>query len=218
MEARAGRGATSPRSPLHLARAALHSERREPPISRPSRPQLAAISQGSAIAPLARPEATYLRRAAFLQKNLWVTPYRPAERFPGGDFPSQNPERDGLPKWTAADRLIDGVDLVLWHVFGVTHTVREARPHRPCEPACDLGAISRTAIHATSPVSTCMQLPAPCDLATISPRPPQVRTEDYPIMPCEHVGFTLKPCGFFDAAPCTDVPCLACAEPPKSRL
>ena len=136
MEARAGRGATSPRSRRHLARTTLHSERREPPISRPSRPQLAAISQGSAIAPLARPEATYLRRAAFLQKNLWVTPYRPAERFPGGDFPSQNPERDGLPKWTAADRLIDGVDLVLWHVFGVTHTVREARPPAPSLRAC----------------------------------------------------------------------------------
>ena len=29
---------------------------------------------------------------------------------------------------------------------------------------------------------------------------------------------SLSPCGFFDAAPCTDVPCLACAEPPKSRL
>ena len=26
--------------------------------------------------------------------------------------------------------------------------------------------------------------------------PNQVRTEDYPIMPAEHVSFALKPCGF----------------------
>ena len=127
---------------------------------------------GSSIAPLARPEATYLRRAAFLQRNLWVTPYRPAERFPGGDFPNQNPERDGLPVWTAADRSIDGADLVVWHVFGLTHCVR---------------------------------------------------AEDYPVMPAERVGFALKPCGFFDRAPCTDVPCDACAarppeQPPTSKL
>ena len=29
------------------------------------------------------------RRAVFLTRNLWVTPYRAAERYPGGDFPNQ---------------------------------------------------------------------------------------------------------------------------------
>jgi len=50
-----------------------------------------------------------------------------------------------------------------------------------------------------------------------------VRAEDYPVMPAERVGFALKPCGFFDRAPCTDVPCDACAarpeqQPPTSKL
>ena len=47
-----------------------------------------------------------------------------------------------------------------------------------------------------------------------------VRPEDYPVMPCERVGFALKPLGFFDASPCVDVPCDACAArgAPKSKL
>ncbi|BDA50132.1 Primary amine oxidase [Coccomyxa sp. Obi] len=33
-----------------------------------------------------------------------------------------------------------------------------------------------------------------------------VRTEDFPVMPVEHVGFTLKPFGFFDSNPGVDIP------------
>ena len=123
---------------------------------------------GSSVAPACDPAAPYLDRASFLHKNLWVTRYRPEERFPGGDFPNQRPPSmpDGLAHWVARDDGLDGADVVLWHVFGVTHTVR---------------------------------------------------TEDAPVMPCEHVGFHLKPCGFFDSSPCIDVPCEAC-NGPRARL
>ena len=33
-----------------------------------------------------------------------------------------------------------------------------------------------------------------------------VRPEDWPVMPCEYTGFTLKPVGFFDRNPALDVP------------
>ncbi len=33
-----------------------------------------------------------------------------------------------------------------------------------------------------------------------------VRTEDWPIMPVERIGFMLRPVGFFDRAPSVDVP------------
>lgn len=95
------------------------------------------------------------RRATFAAKALWVTPYREDERYPTGDFPNQHAGDGGLPEWTAADRNVDGENLVVWHTVGLTHF----------------------------------------------PRP-----EDWPIMPVDHVGFRLRPEGFFDRSPVLDVP------------
>ncbi|PXY20789.1 primary-amine oxidase [Prauserella muralis] len=94
-------------------------------------------------------------RATFATKHLWVTRYDPAQRYPAGEKVNQHPGGAGLPAWTAADRGIDGEDIVLWHTFGLTHF----------------------------------------------PRP-----EDWPVMPVDYAGFTLKPFGFFDRNPTLDVP------------
>jgi primary-amine oxidase len=32
------------------------------------------------------------------------------------------------------------------------------------------------------------------------------RLEDWPVMPVEHIGFTLKPHGFFNCSPAIDIP------------
>ncbi len=94
-------------------------------------------------------------RATFASRHLWVTRYDPAQRYPAGDFVNQNPGGAGLPAWVAADRELDGQDVVVWHTFGTTHF----------------------------------------------PRP-----EDWPVMPVDYTGFTLKPVGFFDRNPALDVP------------
>ncbi|MCF2527932.1 primary-amine oxidase [Yinghuangia sp. KLBMP8922] len=107
---------------------------------------------------LADEQSSIRARAAFAAKHLWVTRYDPAERFPAGDLVNQHPGGAGLPAWTAADRDIDGQDIVLWHTFGLTHF----------------------------------------------PRP-----EDWPVMPVDYAGFTLKPVGFFDRNPTLDVPSTA---------
>ncbi|MDT3397740.1 primary-amine oxidase [Streptomyces sp. B1866] len=104
---------------------------------------------------LADPSSSVYARAAFATRHLWVTRYDPDERYPAGDFVNQHPGGAGLPAWTAADRPLDGEDIVLWHTFGLTHF----------------------------------------------PRP-----EDWPVMPVDHAGFTLKPVGFFDRNPTLDVP------------
>lgn len=94
-------------------------------------------------------------RATFAAKHLWVTRFSEDERFPAGDLVNQSPPGQGLPAYTAADRDIDGADIVVWHTFGLTHF----------------------------------------------PRP-----EDWPVMPVDTCGFTLKPSGFFDRNPTLDVP------------
>lgn len=78
--------------------------------------------------------AQFLRRAQFLQHQLWVTPFAADERFPGGDFPNQCMTVEGLPKWTEANRNVADTDIVMWHIFGVTHCPRpEEWPIMPVE-------------------------------------------------------------------------------------
>ena len=51
-----------------------------------------------------------------------------------GVFPNQNPHVDGLTKWTLRDESLVDADLVVWHVFGVTHV---------SILACEIGVISK---------------------------------------------------------------------------
>jgi primary-amine oxidase len=83
---------------------------------------------------LASPDSSVGRRATFATRNLWVTPYEPAERRAAGDHPNQHVGGDGLPTWTAPDRDLVDTDVVLWHTFGVTHIPRpEDWPVMPVE-------------------------------------------------------------------------------------
>ena len=104
---------------------------------------------------LADPASPLAARAGFAANHLWVTRYDHAERYSAGDFVNQHHGGAGLPAYAAADRDIDGADIVVWHTFGLTHF----------------------------------------------PRP-----EDWPIMPVDTAGFTLRPVGFFDGNPTLDVP------------
>ncbi|WP_218080673.1 primary-amine oxidase [Anthocerotibacter panamensis] len=110
---------------------------------------------GENVLPFAHPDSSILKRAGFLTKHLWVTPYEPEEHYPAGDYPNQHPGGEGLPRWTQANRPLENTDLVVWYNFGHHHL----------------------------------------------PRP-----EDWPVMPVAHIGFLLKPTGFFDRNPALDVP------------
>jgi len=73
---------------------------------------------------LADPASPLAARAGFATRALWVTRYDPAQRYPAGDFVNQSPGGGGLPAYVAADRDLDGQDIVVWHTFGPTHVVR----------------------------------------------------------------------------------------------
>jgi primary-amine oxidase len=104
---------------------------------------------------LADSSSSIARRAAFATKHLWVTRYDSEERFPAGELINQHPGGAGLPAFVAADRPIEGEDIVVWHTLGTTHFPR---------------------------------------------------TEDWPVMPVDRCGFSLRPAGFFDRNPTLDVP------------
>ena len=74
--------------------------------------------------PFALPDSWVRKRAGFLNAHLWVTPYSDTERYAAGDYPNQSKGGDGLPQWTAANRPLDGRDVVLWYTMGITHNPR----------------------------------------------------------------------------------------------
>ncbi len=74
--------------------------------------------------PFASPNAWWRKRARFVDHHVWVTPYRPDERYGAGDYPNQSRGGDGLIHWTEQDRPIEDTDVVLWYTFGHTHIPR----------------------------------------------------------------------------------------------
>ncbi|TVQ07261.1 MAG: primary-amine oxidase [Leptolyngbya sp. DLM2.Bin27] len=82
------------------------------------------LMPGENTLPMARPHASVTKRATYMTKHLWVTPYAPDEKFPAGDYPNQHPGGEGLPKWTEANRPVDNTDLVVWYTFAHTHIPR----------------------------------------------------------------------------------------------
>ncbi len=79
---------------------------------------------GENVSPTHQPDSSVRRRAGFLDYHLWVTPYHRDERYPAGEYPTQHPGGDGLPRWTDADRNLLDEDVVLWYVFGSHHFPR----------------------------------------------------------------------------------------------
>ncbi len=82
------------------------------------------LMPGENTLPLARPDASGIRRATYMTKHLWVTPYSPDEKFPAGDYPNQHPGDVGLPEWTQAERSVEDTDVVVWYTFAHSHSPR----------------------------------------------------------------------------------------------
>jgi primary-amine oxidase len=83
-----------------------------------------ALMPSTNILPFAQPESSFLKRAGFATKHLWVTPYSAEERHPGGDYPNQHAGGAGLPTWTKANRSIENTNVVLWYTIGEHHVPR----------------------------------------------------------------------------------------------
>ena len=82
------------------------------------------LAPGENVLPFAHPEASVSKRAGFMRKHLWVTPYSPEEIGAAGPYPNQHPGGAGLPEWTKANRSVENTDIVVWYTFGTNHVPR----------------------------------------------------------------------------------------------
>src|SRR6266516_5855498 len=93
------------------------------------------------VLPFASPNSSLIQRAAFAAHHLCVTPFDPAERYPAGDYPNQNPGGAGLPTWAKAKRSIENTILTAWYNVGVHHIARTE--DWPVMPVAHAGFILR---------------------------------------------------------------------------
>lgn len=82
------------------------------------------IMPGPTAVSIVSPEDPAQKVGAFSEHQLWVTPYRPDERYASGVYVNDNPGLEGLPAWTSANRSIEDTDLVAWYTLGFHHVVR----------------------------------------------------------------------------------------------
>ena len=82
------------------------------------------LMPGENVLPFAHEDASVIKRAGFMTKHLWVTPYDPDEMNASGDYPNQHPGGGGLPAYTKANRNVEDTDLVVWYTFGHHHVPR----------------------------------------------------------------------------------------------
>ncbi len=80
-----------------------------------------------------QPDSFSGKRAAFTRNHVWVSAYDAEERYPAGEFMNHSDGSGDIEDFVSKDRPIENADLVLWHVFGLHHSVRlEDFPVQPC--------------------------------------------------------------------------------------
>lgn len=79
---------------------------------------------GATAVPFVAPESAVRKRAEFVGHPVWVTTFKPAEKYAAGDYPNQSAGGDGLPAYIADNEPLLNEDVVLWHTVGVTHAAR----------------------------------------------------------------------------------------------
>lgn len=65
-----------------------------------------------------------MKRNAFIENSVWVTPFDPAERYAGGEFALQSDGSDTLAQWVQDDESLADTDVVAWFTVGARHVPR----------------------------------------------------------------------------------------------
>lgn len=80
------------------------------------------------------PDEWIYHRLSFMDKQIWVTRYKPDERYPEGKYPNRSTHDTGLGQYTKDNESLDNHDNVVWITTGTTHVARaEEWPIMPTE-------------------------------------------------------------------------------------
>ncbi|MFD0987978.1 primary-amine oxidase [Methyloligella solikamskensis] len=91
------------------------------------------LEPSSCVTPFVYPDSHSGKRANFVQNHVWCTAFDSEERYPAGEFMNHSDGTNDLGEFSAKGRSIENTDIVLWHVFGLHHSVRiEDFPVQPC--------------------------------------------------------------------------------------
>lgn len=78
----------------------------------------------SAEDPMFTEDDELMKRAGYMKKHIWVTPYNKNELYPEGKYVTFNVKDTGLGAWTQENRDIYEKDDVVWVTTGTTHIPR----------------------------------------------------------------------------------------------
>ncbi|MDX6042391.1 primary-amine oxidase [Scandinavium lactucae] len=80
------------------------------------------------------PDEWIYHRLSFMDKQIWVTRYKPDERYPEGKYPNRSTHDTGLGQYSKDNESLDNHDDVVWITTGTTHVARaEEWPIMPTE-------------------------------------------------------------------------------------
>jgi primary-amine oxidase len=82
------------------------------------------LSPGENTSAFQHPSAFVSKRAGYMSKHLWVTPYDADELYATGKYPNQSKADTGLPAYTKDNRSIEDTDVVVWYTLTHNHIPR----------------------------------------------------------------------------------------------
>ena len=82
------------------------------------------LAPGTNALPFLHPDSSVAKRAGFMFKHFWATPFATDEKYPAGWYPNQSAGGEGLPAWTEADRSLENTDVVVWYTLNFHHLPR----------------------------------------------------------------------------------------------
>ena len=82
------------------------------------------LSPGENTSAFQHPSAFVSKRAGYMSKHLWVTPYDTEELYATGKYPNQSKTDAGLPAYTKDNRSIEDTDVVVWYTLTHNHIPR----------------------------------------------------------------------------------------------